>query len=65
MMFFVIVAYDIWPAAVLVLGIIVVILTVLQFLIYAVHLLTAHITRGFLHAVDTAHAVMSTAAEHV
>lgn len=65
MIFFVIAAYDICPEAVLVLGIIVVILMLLQFLVYAVHLLTAHITRGFLHAVDTAHAVVSTAAEHV
>jgi hypothetical protein len=65
MTFFVIAAYDIWPEVVLVLGIMVVILMLLQFLIYAVHLLTAHITGGFLHAVETAHAVVSTAAEHV
>jgi hypothetical protein len=61
MAFLGLVAYGAWPAAVLAMGSIVVIIMCLQFLIYA----AAHVTGGVLLAVHNAQDFLGASAENV
>jgi len=65
MVFLGLVAYDVLPNGVLILGIMAVIVMCCQFLIYYGQRCTAHVTDGYMLAVQTAQGFLATAPEIV